>query len=61
MPDFSDHTPEQLAEVFEAAASRLGQLGRDGREAVQLRLSNQRDPDVIEGIAQLQDALDGID
>jgi len=58
-PAIEDQDAEQLAETFLQVVSRLGQLGREGREAIAAKLDdNENDPDVGEGMAQLQDVLD---
>jgi hypothetical protein len=46
---------DQLAVIFEAAFMRLGVLGREGGEAVRLRLKGHEGWDVEEGIAQLDE------
>jgi hypothetical protein len=51
---------DQLTTIFVEAVRRLGNIGREAREAVQLALSYSQDTDLIEGIQQLVDAVDGI-
>lgn len=50
--DFDEKT---LATVFEAAFARLGELGREGGDAVRARLMASTIPDVEEGLAQLDE------
>lgn len=44
-----------LATIFEAAFARLGELGRDGGEAVRQTVQNSSIVDVEEGLAQLDE------
>jgi hypothetical protein len=50
-----DADEQALANVFEAAFDRLGQLGREGGNAVRAKLLASDSIDVEEGIAQLDE------
>lgn len=57
--EIAEANESELGTIFVEAVRRLGQLGRDGREAVQIALDSGNDEDVEEGVAQLNDAIDG--
>lgn len=50
-----DADKRTLANIFEAAFDRLGQLGREGGEAVRAKLGASDSIDVVEGLAQLDE------
>lgn len=50
-----DADEQVLAAIFEAAFARLGELGRDGGDAVRARLTATSIADVEEGLAQLEE------
>lgn len=61
-PSIEDQDPAQLADTFIEVLTRLGQLGREGREAIEAELNNSTDDsDVQEGLAQLDDVMNKAD
>lgn len=50
-----DADEQTLANIFEAAFDRLGQLGREGGDAVRAKLTAATSVDIEEGLAQLDD------
>jgi restriction endonuclease Mrr len=55
--NISDATPSELGSVFVAVLRRLGEQGREGREAIIRAVDGGKDDDVEEGIAQLEDII----
>jgi hypothetical protein len=48
---------EQLGELAIPFLARLGELGREGRLALVGKIETDRDSDVDEGLAQLEDVI----
>lgn len=46
---------ERLASIFEAAFARLGEMGREGGEAVRAKLKGSTITEIEEGLAQLDE------
>lgn len=51
----SEADPSELGSIFVEALRRLGEHGREGREAIQRAIESGRDWQVDEGLAQLED------
>lgn len=53
--DYSELNDSQLAEQFLDLVTEVGHRGRNALEAIQAALKGVDDPDVTEGMAQLED------
>jgi hypothetical protein len=51
----ADVEADRLASIFEAAFARLGELGREGGEAVRAKLTGSDIFEIEEGLAQLDE------
>lgn len=54
-PAIEDQDEQQIADTFVQVTIRIGQLGREAREAIEAKLKDNRDPDIEEGLAQISD------